>query len=110
MKRYYEIDESSKSAANLFHSNAQYHNCCQPSYQDYASTTNCNLQYSSEDNKACLVKTTEPEMKSGTVDIAIYYADDESDLRDDTAPTLVEDGYNVAPDSFDVISLNDPAP
>ena len=74
-----------------------------------AEKTNCD-QYSAEDNKACLVKTTEPEMQSCIVDIAIYHADDESDLRDDTAPTLVEDGYNVAPDPFDIISLNDPAP
>ena len=49
-------------------------------------------------------------MKSCTVDITIYCADDDSDLRIDTVPTLVGDGYNVAPDSFDVISLNDPAP
>ena len=25
-------------------------------------------------------------------------------------PALVEDDYNVTPDSYDVISLNDPAP
>ena len=112
MKRYYGIDESSKSAACLFHSNAQYHNCCQPSYQDYPCMSdrqpNCD-QYSSKDNKACSVKITEPEMQCCTVDIVIYHADDDSNLRDDTAPALVEDDYNVTPDSFDVISLNDPA-
>ena len=112
MKRYYGIDESNKSAACLFHSNAQYHNCCQPSYQDYPCMSdrqpNCD-QYSSEDTKACSVKITEPEIQSYTVDIVIYHADDDSDLRDDTTPALVEDDYNVTPDSFDVISLNDPA-
>ena len=112
MKRYYGIDESNKSAACLFHSNAQYHNCCQPSYQDYPCMSDrqpiCD-QYSSEDTKACSVKITEPEIQSYTVDIVIYHADDDSDLRDDTTPALVEDDYNVTPDSFDVISLNDPA-
>ena len=112
MKRYYGIDESNKSAACLFHSNAQYHNCCQPSYQDYPCMSdrqpNCD-QYSSEDTKACSVKITEPEIQSYTVDIVIYHADDDSNLRDDTTPALVEDDYNVTPDSFDVISLNDPA-
>ena len=74
MKSYCEIDESNKPAVCLFLSNAQYHNCYQSSCQDYACTPdrqpNCDLQYSSEDNKACLVKTTEPEMLSCTVDIA----------------------------------------
>ena len=49
-------------------------------------------------------------MQYCTVDITTYHADDKSDLRDDTVATLVEDGYNVAPDSFDVISSSDHAP
>ena len=113
MKLYYGINDSTKPAVCLSPSNAPHQNCDEPFYQDYACMSdrqpNCD-QYSYEDNKACLAKTTEPEMQSRTVDIAIYHADDDSDLRGDTAPTLVEDDYNVTPDSFDVISLNDPAP
>ena len=112
MKLYYGINDNTKPAVCLSPSNAPHQNCDEPFYQEYACMSdrqpNCD-QYSAEDNKACSVKITEPEMQSCVVDIVIYHADDDSDLRDDTAPALVEDDYNVTPDSFDVISLNDPA-
>ena len=112
MKLYYGINDSTKPAVCLSPSNAPHQNCDEPVYQEYACMSdrqpNCD-QYSAEDNKTCSVKFTEPEMQSCIVDIVIYHADDDSDLRDDTAPALVEDDYNVTPDSFDVISLSDPA-
>ena len=111
-KLYYGINDSTKPAVCLSPSNAPHQNCDEPFYQDYACMSDRQPnsdQYSSEDNEACSVKITEPEMQSYTVDIVIYHADDDFDLRDDTAPALVEDDYNVTPDSFDVISLNDPA-
>ena len=112
MKLYYGINDSTKLAVCLSPSNAPHQNCDEPFYQEYACMSdrqpNCD-QYSAKDNIACSVKITEPEMQSCMVDIVIYHADDDSDLRDDTAPALVEDDYNVTPDSFDVISLNDPA-
>ena len=112
MKLYYGINDSTKPAVCLSPSNAPHQNCDEPVYQEYACMSdrqpNCD-QYSAEDNKTCSVKFTEKEMQSCIVDIVIYHADDDSDLRDDTAPALVEDDYNVTPDSFDVISLSDPA-
>ena len=68
------------------------------------------LQYISENNKAFLLKTSDPTMQPYTVDILISHSNDESNLRGDTAPTLLEDGDNIPPDSFGVMSLQDPAP
>ena len=67
------------------------------------------FQYLSENNTAFQLKTNDLTMQSYTVDILFSNSNDESDLSDDTAPTLVDD-ENIVPDSCDAFSLKDSAP